>query len=64
MGECSVEFCNNSSAKRYVIKIFPTNSRKKIVPMDKNWTRGKHACFCEVSRFYLTKLIKSILYFN
>ncbi|EFN69447.1 hypothetical protein EAG_12432, partial [Camponotus floridanus] len=48
---CAAEFCNNSSAKRYVIKIFPKNAACRATWIkninQKNWMPTNQSYFCD-----------------
>ncbi|XP_032671882.1 uncharacterized protein LOC116844467 isoform X2 [Odontomachus brunneus] len=52
MGGCCAEFCNNSSSKGYIMKIFPRNSERRAIwakNVDrKNWTPTNNSFLCEI----------------
>ncbi|XP_077272171.1 uncharacterized protein LOC143902863 [Temnothorax americanus] len=52
MGGCAAEFCNNSSAKGYIMKIFPRDKHRReqwVKNMDRpNWTPTNSSYLCEV----------------
>ena len=52
MGGCAAEFCNNSSAKGYRMKIFPRNAEQRAKWIRnvnrKNWTPTNTSFLCEV----------------
>lgn len=68
MGGCAAPFCNNSSQKGYIMKIFPKNLERRALWTQnvscKNWAPTKYSCLCEVSNhvlFYYNKIIITIL---
>lgn len=52
MGGCSAEFCNNSSSKGYIMKVFPRNSKRREIwaksVSRKDWTPTNNSYLCEV----------------
>ncbi|XP_018395825.1 PREDICTED: THAP domain-containing protein 5-like [Cyphomyrmex costatus] len=52
MGRCSAPFCNNSSEKGYILKVFPRNIEQRnqwVKNMNvKNWTPTNNTRLCEV----------------
>lgn len=66
MGGCSAEFCNNSSSKGYIMKIFPKNRKCRAIwaknvgrlRIIKDWTPTNNSYLCEVrlSIMFITKL--------
>ncbi|XP_024888969.1 THAP domain-containing protein 4-like [Temnothorax curvispinosus] len=52
MGGCAAEFCNNSSAKGYIMKIFPRDKHRReqwVKNMNRpNWTPTNSSYLCEV----------------
>lgn len=53
MGGCAAPFCNNSSSKGYIMKIFPRDPVRRAlwtrnVPRE-NWAPTNNSFLCEVS---------------
>ncbi|KYQ47500.1 hypothetical protein ALC60_13479 [Trachymyrmex zeteki] len=59
MGECCVEFCNNSSIKGYM-KIFPTDRERRAIwaknVARKDWMSTNNSYLCEF-KYYISKVI-------
>lgn len=55
MGGCAIPFCNNSSAKGYIMKIFPQDPVRRALWLknipNKNWTLTKNSRLCEVRNY-------------
>lgn len=55
MGGCSYQFCNNSSKKGYVMRIFPKNAERRAVWVQNmgrdNWIPTDNSYLCEVKLF-------------
>ncbi|XP_024891736.1 THAP domain-containing protein 10-like, partial [Temnothorax curvispinosus] len=52
MGGCAAPFCNNSSRKGYIMKVFPRDPQRRAlwernVPRE-NWTATNNSCLCEM----------------
>ncbi|KAL6259326.1 hypothetical protein P5V15_009241 [Pogonomyrmex californicus] len=68
MSGCSAPFCNNSSKKSHVMKVFPRNPKRQTLWLQnighKNWMPTNDFFLCEICKWSLKTYCNCVSFYN